>query len=484
VVEDNKRIFVSYRRDETTAYAGWLADTLDKHFGEQNVFRDIDSIAPGVDFVEAMDRALKTCAVMLVVIGTNWVAKLMEHEQTGQEDYTRLEVATALKRNVWVIPVLVQGASMPRAEELPEDLAALRRRQAIELHDTNWSSDVKHLIAVLEEIVRRGAEGTKSSQNRRRQPTAPPIDPETALQAHLEQLRQEVGEGLRDEDPLSPIRMLTRGRTLRLFWQLDPQSKRDLLQTLHEAGLIRKGTPVIGLSGADLRNANLRYLTLENGALDGAILEKADLRDAKLSNIDLGGAYLSGADLRDADLRGALLVNADLQRKDELNLSSADLKGANLQRANFKGAKLQGANLQGAKLQGANLQQANLQQANLQEANLRRADLLGAKLQGAKLQGAELQGAELQETNLRGTILQEANLRRADLLGAKLQGAKLQGAKLQGAELQEANLRGAIVTDEQLATCKRLVDATMPNGQKYEDWIQDKEGSGKGVENE
>jgi hypothetical protein len=162
---DERGIFISYRRDETTAYAGWLADTLDNHFGEQNVFRDIGSIAPGLDFVEAMDSALKTCAVMLVVIGRTWATKLMEHEQTGQEDYTRLEVATALQRNVRVIPVLVQGASMPRAEELPDDLAALRRRQAKELHDTNWPSDVKHLIAVLEEIVGRGEEGTRSSQS-------------------------------------------------------------------------------------------------------------------------------------------------------------------------------------------------------------------------------------------------------------------------------------------------------------------------------
>jgi uncharacterized protein YjbI with pentapeptide repeats len=427
MVEETKGIFISYRRGDA-AYAGWLAERLSGHFGEDMVFRDIDSVALGEDFVEAIESALEASVVMIVVVGRNWATELKEREQRGQEDYTRLEIATALDRNnVQVIPVLVQGAAMPRADELPSDLAALARRNAIELHDTNWQSDIQRLITSLEKVTRR------------RQPTAPPIDPETALQAYLEQLRQEVREGLRDEDPLSPIRMLTRGRTLRLFWQLDPQRKRDLLQTLHEAGLIRKGTPVIGLSGADLRNANLRYLTLENGALDGAILEKADLRDAKLSNIDLGGAYLSGADLRDADLRGALLVNADLQRKDELNLSSADLKGANLQRA-----ILYSTNLYGANLLGANLQQANLQQANLQEANLRRADLLGAKLQGANLQGAHLQGAEL----------------------------------------QEANLRGAIVTDEQLATCKRLVDATMPNGQKYEDWIQDKEGSGKGVENE
>jgi uncharacterized protein YjbI with pentapeptide repeats len=87
-------------------------------------------------------------------------------------------------------------------------------------------------------------------------------------------------------------------------------------------------------------------------------------------------------------------------------------------------------------------------------------------------------------TNLNGAKLAGADLSEADLSFVNLQQADLQGADLQGADLQEANLRGAIVTDEQLATCKRLVDATMPNGQKYEDWMQDKEGSGKDVENE
>src|ERR671911_2396615 len=111
MVENNESIFVSYRRDETAAYAGWLADRLGYHFGKQKVFRDIGSIEPGTDFVEAIEHALESCAATLVVIGRNWGTALKEHEQTGQEDYTRLEVATALRRNVRVIPVLVQRAS-------------------------------------------------------------------------------------------------------------------------------------------------------------------------------------------------------------------------------------------------------------------------------------------------------------------------------------------------------------------------------------
>ncbi len=97
----------------------------------------------------------------------------------------------------------------------------------------------------------------------------------------------------------------------------------------HELGPAR----IVGLSGVDLRSADLRYIYLSDAALNGALLDNADLREAKLRDIDLGGAYLSGTDLRGADLRDASLINAELQRKDELNLSGADLSGADLRGA-------------------------------------------------------------------------------------------------------------------------------------------------------
>jgi TIR domain len=155
VVEGAKGIFVSYRRDETAAYAGRLADRLVEHFDEENVFHDIEDIEPGIDFVEAIERALESCAVMLVVMSRNWVTTLKEHEQSGQEDYMRLEVATALKRNLRVVPVLVQGASIPSADELPDDLTPLTRHNAFELHDTNWQSDIQYLITRLETVTGR-----------------------------------------------------------------------------------------------------------------------------------------------------------------------------------------------------------------------------------------------------------------------------------------------------------------------------------------
>jgi hypothetical protein len=164
VAEEPAGIFISYRRDESAGYAGRIADKFIEHFGEETVFRDIDSMEPGLDFVVAIERALESCAVVLVVIGRNWTTTLKEHEQTGQEDYMQLEVATALKRNdVRVIPVLVQGASMPRAEELPDDLSALRRRNAFELHDSSWNEEVRRLITTLDKVLeRRPVEKTES----------------------------------------------------------------------------------------------------------------------------------------------------------------------------------------------------------------------------------------------------------------------------------------------------------------------------------
>lgn len=156
---NTKGIFICYRREEAAAYAGWLGDRLSEHYGEHKVFRDIDSIEPGLDFVEAIQRAVDSAEVVLVVIGKAWLTAV---DATGRQrlqnpnDYVRREIATALQRNIRVLPVLIQGASMPGTEELPDDLAALARRNAFELHDTSWRDDTSRLIRVLENVgVRR-----------------------------------------------------------------------------------------------------------------------------------------------------------------------------------------------------------------------------------------------------------------------------------------------------------------------------------------
>lgn len=150
------RIFISYRRDDTAGHSGRLADHLTRHFGESEIFRDIEHIAPGRDFVEAIEQEVGSCDILIAVIGRLW---LTISDAQGQrrldnpDDFVRLELSTALARNIRVIPVLVQGASMPSPDDLPEQLMGLARRNALELRDTSWSSDVERLIGVLEDAL-------------------------------------------------------------------------------------------------------------------------------------------------------------------------------------------------------------------------------------------------------------------------------------------------------------------------------------------
>jgi hypothetical protein len=156
VPSHSESVFINYRRDESAGYAGRIADSFEKYFGEGKVFRDIDSLEPGLDFSEAIERTLESSEVLIAVIGKNW---LTATDAAGQrrlenpDDFVRVEIATALKRNIRVIPVLVQGASMPGTDELPEDLAPLTRRNAFELHDSSWGDDVGRLISALERVL-------------------------------------------------------------------------------------------------------------------------------------------------------------------------------------------------------------------------------------------------------------------------------------------------------------------------------------------
>jgi hypothetical protein len=168
-------IFISYRRQDSQSAAGRLADHLKEHLPGVPIFRDVETIEPGVDFVEAIGRALHSCGVLLAVIGPRWASV---QDDAGRRrlddpnDYTRLEIATALARaDVRVIPVLVEGAQMPAGETLPEDLKALSRRNAIELTDKRWEYDVAQLVETL-----RKALGMEPQP--RPEPT-PPVPPGT-----------------------------------------------------------------------------------------------------------------------------------------------------------------------------------------------------------------------------------------------------------------------------------------------------------------
>ena len=145
------RIFISYRRDDTQGYAGRLEDSLAAYFGPDRVFRDVGGIKGGVDFAHAVEKELAGAGAVIVLIGQHWLTAARDrHARTDDStDYVSLEVTTALQKGIAVVPVLVEHASMPREEDLPEALRALARRNAVSISDERWSADVIRLAKVL-----------------------------------------------------------------------------------------------------------------------------------------------------------------------------------------------------------------------------------------------------------------------------------------------------------------------------------------------
>jgi uncharacterized protein YjbI with pentapeptide repeats len=249
------------------------------------------------------------------------------------------------------------------------------------------------------------------------------------LQAYLDQMGTLLlDRNLRGADENSDVRRLARGRTLIVLDALsaddaaEPRPYRQVrtLRFLYEAELIQP-TPTNDQPVISLNNADLTAIDLTGRPfLRGAHLQQAHLSESILDHVDLRDAYLAGADLRRADL-----------------------------------------------------ERADLEDANLSAAFLEEADLSGANLANVDLSNAEWIYKQDPLLRERGAGLRNADLRDADLKGANLTNANLKGA----------NLKGAEVTDEQLASCKSLEGAIMPNGQKYEEWLKVKEGSGEDGEN-
>lgn len=144
-------IFISYRRDDQAGFAGRLADALGLAFDADNVFRDIEDIHPGEDFVDAINQQLTSVDVFLVIIGPAWltVSRHGVRRLDEPEDFVRMEIEAGLKSGKMLLPVLVGGASMPAEKELPLAIRALARRQSFILSDTRWASDVARLIQTI-----------------------------------------------------------------------------------------------------------------------------------------------------------------------------------------------------------------------------------------------------------------------------------------------------------------------------------------------
>ena len=173
------RVFISYRREDTSGQAGRLYDALADKLGAENVFMDVDTIDIGVEFKHAIEAAVSSCDVLFVMIGPRWLTAADsrgERRLSRTDDYVRLEVETALGRNIRVVPALVAGAAMPVSDDLPGTLAPLTLRNAVEMADgPRWQYDVSRLMNLLERI--RAGESQAEA--------APPIGTMAALASDL-----------------------------------------------------------------------------------------------------------------------------------------------------------------------------------------------------------------------------------------------------------------------------------------------------------
>lgn len=147
-----KNIFICYRRDDAEGYAGRLYDRLNYRF-PRRVFMDVTGIRPGADFSRVIQDTVGSCHVLIAIIGRHWTTITDDSDRRRldlPDDYVRHEIATALSRNITVIPVLVRGAQMPSRSLLPPDLQALSTRNALEVTDGDFDHDVQRLIEAVE----------------------------------------------------------------------------------------------------------------------------------------------------------------------------------------------------------------------------------------------------------------------------------------------------------------------------------------------
>jgi len=148
------KVFISYRRADSAGYSGRVMDRLDRELGRDLVFMDVDAIPLGTNFSKVLHQEVAKCGVLLAVIGPNWLDARDEHGNRrldNPNDFVRIEIAAALQRSIPVIPLLLDGARIPKADELPEDLKELALRNGMEIRHASFQDDMNRLIRGLKE---------------------------------------------------------------------------------------------------------------------------------------------------------------------------------------------------------------------------------------------------------------------------------------------------------------------------------------------
>ncbi|HLW68491.1 MAG TPA: DUF6142 family protein [Gemmataceae bacterium] len=163
-------IFISYRREDSKSITGQIYDRLVAHFGAKSVFKDVDSIPLGVDFRRALQRAVGQCAIVVVVIGDSWLQckdDFGRRRLDQADDFVRLEIETALQRNIPVIPLLVGHAPIPNAMQLPKSLQDLSFRNGLQIRSTtDFDEDIRQLIRYCKKTMSARSAGEPNIQSR------------------------------------------------------------------------------------------------------------------------------------------------------------------------------------------------------------------------------------------------------------------------------------------------------------------------------
>jgi hypothetical protein len=143
------KVFISYRRDDSAGHAGRVHDRLQQEFGRDFLFMDVDSIPLGANFAKVLGEEVAKCDVLLAMIGPGWFDA---HDENGNRrlenanDFVRIEVGAALKRGIPVIPILLDGAQVPKASQLPDDLKELALRNGLDVRHASFAEDMQRLI--------------------------------------------------------------------------------------------------------------------------------------------------------------------------------------------------------------------------------------------------------------------------------------------------------------------------------------------------
>jgi hypothetical protein len=172
------KIAISYRRADSEAMTGRIFDRLIAHYGKGAIFRDIDDIPPGIDFRLHINQTLLKTQILLVIVGPQWFGVASDggaNRLQEESDPVRVEVETALRRRVPLIPILIGATKMPSAEQLPPGLKDFAFRNAVKV-DTGQDFDhhMDRLIRSIDAVIEQAPKSPPSRE------TKPPPAPKSS----------------------------------------------------------------------------------------------------------------------------------------------------------------------------------------------------------------------------------------------------------------------------------------------------------------